>query len=195
MPASPAPPDLVRARVLFGLSQAVAESGYAAVRVADIARHARISKSTFYAHFADKEEAFAAGFRESSEELISEIARVAASAETVEEGIRAATEHYLSRLADDPAQTRTFILEVFAAGPAAIAARHEVMERFATLIRQLFATRDVDLPETTARFLVGGINELVLAAVAAGRTAELPALAPDIAALAVSSVRRAAASA
>lgn len=188
MPASPAPADLVRSRVLLGLTRAVAQSGYAAVRVEDIARHAQISKSTFYAHFVDKEDAFLAGYRGTSEDLLDEIVAVAGAQENLDDGIRAATERYLRLLAEDPALTRTFIVEVLAAGPAALAARHEVMGRFATILEGLFRSRDVELPPATARFLVGGINELVLDAVLAGRGERLPELAPDIARLAAGAV-------
>ena len=184
MPATPAPAELVRARVLLGLAQAIAESGYAAVRVGDIARHAQISKSTFYAHFTDKEDAFLAGYRETSQVLLDEIVAAASAESDIEAGIRVATEHYLQRLADDPALTQSFIVEVFAAGPAALAARHEVMGRFATIIEGLFRSRGVELSPAAARFLVGGINELIVDAVVTGRAGRLPELADEVVRLA-----------
>lgn len=188
MPASPAPAEIVRERILHGLGLAVAESGYAAVRVEDIARHAQISKSTFYAHFTDKEAAFLAGYRATTEELLDQIVATAAAQATIDAGIRAATERYLEILAEDPALTRTFIVEVLAAGPAALAARHEVMERFATIIEGLFRSRDVAISSATARFLVGGINELIMDAVVTGRAERLPELADEIARLAAGAV-------
>jgi AcrR family transcriptional regulator len=166
----------------------VAESGYAAVRVEDIARHAQISKSTFYAHFTDKEDAFLAGYRATSEALLDEIVATAAAQDTVDAGIRTATEGYLQALSLDPALTRTFIVEVLAAGPAALAARHEVMARFATIIEDLFRARDVEISTATARFLVGGINELILDALVTGRADRLPELADEVVRLAAGAV-------
>ena len=58
-----------RARLTGGLAAAIAEKGYAAVTIADVVRHARVSKRTFYEHFADKEACFLALYAETSDEL------------------------------------------------------------------------------------------------------------------------------
>ena len=64
-----------RARLTAGLADAIAEKGYAAATIADVVRHARVSKRTFYEHFADKEACFLALYSESSDELLALIAR------------------------------------------------------------------------------------------------------------------------
>ncbi len=57
-----------RRRLLDGLTVSIGERGYRATTVADIVRHARTSKRTFYDEFSSKEECFvellAAGNRE-----------------------------------------------------------------------------------------------------------------------------------
>ena len=45
----------VREALTGGLAAAIADKGYAATTIADIVMHARVSKRTFYEHFADKE--------------------------------------------------------------------------------------------------------------------------------------------
>ena len=45
-----------RGRILRALAGCMAEKGYPATTIADIARVARVSKTVLYAHFRDKEE-------------------------------------------------------------------------------------------------------------------------------------------
>ena len=46
----------VAERLLDGLASSISERGYRETTVADIVRHARTSKRTFYEQFAGKEE-------------------------------------------------------------------------------------------------------------------------------------------
>lgn len=59
-----------RRRLLAAMAQAIEERGYANVGVADIARHARVSKRTFYEHFADREACLVALFLDVSHRTI-----------------------------------------------------------------------------------------------------------------------------
>ena len=45
-------------RLLDGLAASISERGYRDTTVADIVRHARTSKRTFYGEFSSKEECF-----------------------------------------------------------------------------------------------------------------------------------------
>ncbi len=51
-----------RERLIAALAAAVAEKGYAAVTLADVTRHARVSRRVFYANFESKEQCFLAAF-------------------------------------------------------------------------------------------------------------------------------------
>ena len=57
-PTGPTAIDPFRQRLLDGLAAAIDERGYRASTVADIVRHARTSKRTFYDQFASKEQCF-----------------------------------------------------------------------------------------------------------------------------------------
>jgi AcrR family transcriptional regulator len=59
-----------RDRLLAGVAKAVGERGFAKVTIADIVRHARVSRSTFYDHFAGKEECVEAAFGSSFASLV-----------------------------------------------------------------------------------------------------------------------------
>jgi len=191
MPARAAPTDVVRARVMEGLVEAVSTKGYVAVTISDIVRAAQVSKSTFYAQFADKEECFLAAYAATSENVL-EVLVEAGSREGLsdDDRIRAATEAYLGVIAANPALSRTFIVEVLAAGPAALQARHRVNRRFADELRRLVDERQEktdpahpSLSAPAALILVGGMNELVLDAVVEDRIDTLPGLADRVARL------------
>ncbi len=74
----------------------------------------------------------------------------------------------LAALDERPALTRAFFLGIHAAGAEALAARREVLERFAELTRTLVAEARRRVPTleplspTMAMAIVGGINELML---------------------------------
>src|SRR4051812_47587829 len=56
LPHDPAVADAHRrGRILWGLAACMAEKGYQATTIADIARAARVSKTVVYVHFRDKE--------------------------------------------------------------------------------------------------------------------------------------------
>jgi AcrR family transcriptional regulator len=143
-----------RGRLLDAMAEVVAERGYGATTVADVIEHAGVSRKTFYEHFSDKEACFLAAYDTGVEILMAQMRGG--------EPIRA----YLETLATEPAFARTFLIEIGAAGPRAIARRREVHDAFAAMIG--------DQPEGLA--VVGALNEIVTREVAAGRTADLPAL-------------------
>ncbi|EUA43342.1 bacterial regulatory s, tetR family protein [Mycobacterium xenopi 3993] len=71
--ASPLDIDPFRRRLLDGLATSIGERGYRATTVADIVRHARTSKRTFYDRFVSKEQCFLELLRADSERLSEEI--------------------------------------------------------------------------------------------------------------------------
>jgi AcrR family transcriptional regulator len=188
VPLAPAPADEVRARVLAGMAAAVAEKGYAAATIGDVARLARISKRTFYDHFADKEACYLAAYEAAAERLLGVVAAAARSRGPASERVEGVARAYLTALAADPATTRTFLVEILGAGPRAVQLRQAVHRRFAELLRRLVeddpdARGVVALSGPMATAVVGGINELVITAVADGGVEDLPALSPDVARL------------
>src|SRR3954452_22118288 len=62
-----------RARLVEGMIQAVAEKGYAAATVADAVKAARVSRGTFYAQFASKEECFLEAYRFGIEVMVERV--------------------------------------------------------------------------------------------------------------------------
>ena len=63
-----------RRRLLDGMATAIAERGFRESTIADVVRHARTSRRTFYEHFASKQDCFIALLREANAEMVRQIA-------------------------------------------------------------------------------------------------------------------------
>ena len=63
-----------RRRLLEGMAAAVRERGFRDSTVADVVRHARTSRRTFYAHFPDKQACFVALLQEANAAMVRQIA-------------------------------------------------------------------------------------------------------------------------
>src|SRR5919199_431971 len=108
-----------RERMTDAVAATVARKGYVATTVGDIVSGAGVSRKTFYEHFQDKEDCFLAAFDAGVEALLAAI--VAARPERPGQIalLRARVRAYLETPASRPDFARTFLLEVFAAGPRA----------------------------------------------------------------------------
>jgi AcrR family transcriptional regulator len=177
-----------RERLLVAMADATAEKGYANVAVADVIERAGVSRRSFYEQFSNKEECFLAAYDAGVDGMLGEIseAEAAASAGGLLAGARAGTEVYLQLLADNPAFARTFLIEVLGAGPAALARRDAVHERFARRMAEAHAAMAAavgGLPEPVPyifRAAVGAIHELVTQRLLEQGAAALPALLEPI---------------
>jgi AcrR family transcriptional regulator len=176
-----------RLRLVEGMVAAVDEKGYAATTIADIVRHARVSKRTFYEHFADREQCFLACYAYGSELALASVMQAAECEGAWTEQVRAAAQAYLATLQANPTLTRTLLIEVHAAGPRALALRRTVLQRFADVLRESVEEGRLHHPEVRpltpamSIALVGGINELVLHTVEQGHADQLTALADTVA--------------
>jgi AcrR family transcriptional regulator len=170
-----------RARLTAGLAAAIAETGYGGATVADVVRHARVSKRTFYEHFADKEECFLALYSETTDRLLELIAGAAAGGGSWEERLTAAARAYFGALASQPELIRASMLEIRAAGPRAHALQRDVRRRYAQALMALSEDPAVTpLTPALATAVVGGLDALLAEAAEDGRVAELPGAATEL---------------
>jgi AcrR family transcriptional regulator len=176
-----------RARLVEGMIQAVAEKGYTAATVADAVRAARVSRGTFYAEFASKEECFLEAYRFGIDVLVARI-RDAVRAEQGDWQARlsAALRAYLQTLSDEPRFARTHLFEIHVAGARAGAERDAALVRFADRYKASFrAAREerpeLRIPSDAALFiLAAGVDQLVAARVRAGELDHLPDLTDEL---------------
>jgi AcrR family transcriptional regulator len=170
-------------RLLQGMAAAVAERGYAATTISDVVRAARVSKSTFYSCFADKQACYLALYSAAANNVLEAMLTADLEAALADVPPRrhllAVNDAYLATLAGGDGLTASMLIEVQAIGRPGLEARREVFERFARLVRRVSDGVRRDHPELRrltpelSTGIVGATNELVMRAIEAGRTAEL----------------------
>jgi len=174
MPAA-IPATEVRTRILRAMATLVAEKGYAAVTIHDIARGARISKRTFYDHFDDKQRCLLAAYEDAAAHVHDAVQRAAAPGSPWRERVDAVILTYLEILAAQPEMTRVFHIEIQAAGAEALRLHLDVNLRYAALLRRIVREGgERTLDQSMAIALLGAVHELVLHAIVKDRTRHLP---------------------
>lgn len=171
-----------RDRLLDAMAQACAEKRYAEVSVADIVAQARVSRSTFYEIFPDKEACFLAAYDAILGRFVTEVIKACQGpdltwTEQTELGIEAA----LDFLAAEPAFARMCIVDMFSAGPLAL-------ERYLSAVRLIANFIDggrmqpgrQDVPKSVAMMSVSGAAVVVRAEIVKERAQYLPEVGPDI---------------
>lgn len=176
-----------RMRVLRALAEAMAEKGYARTSVADVLRRAGVSRETFYEQFKSKEDCFMSAFDDAYSHILA-----AVSAGAAEAGSRAGEpaqrltrvlDDYLGALSADPVLARVFLIEVYAAGPAAVQRRLALQARLADAIAGMLGVTTAEDRFAVEAFL-GTVVSMVTARVAIGDAAGLMALRDPLVSLA-----------
>jgi AcrR family transcriptional regulator len=168
---APARPGEYRDRLLEGMAAAVDEKGFAEITLADIARHARVSKRTFYEHFDTKQDCLLALYVAASERALARIAESIDPSLDLDAQIAKTTEVYFSSMQERPALLRTLLVEILAAGPRGLQVRRQINQRYADLLRKVIASTNSKggerhaLSGAMATAVVGGLHELMLQAV------------------------------
>jgi AcrR family transcriptional regulator len=167
--------DPFRDRLLDGLATSIGERGYRDTTVADIVRHARTSKRTFYEQFASKEECLIELLRRNNEDLIASIRGTVDPEAEWQEQIRQAAGAYVDHIESRPAVTLSWIREAPALGPAARPLHRLAMEHLTDMLVDLTDSpgfRRAQLPPISrplALILLGGLRELTALFVEDGR--------------------------
>jgi AcrR family transcriptional regulator len=120
-----------RARLLAAMAGVVSDKGYAAATEADVVREAGVSRTTFYELYGSKEECFLETYRHGVDVLIDAVRAAVREGGGWREQIRAGVRAYLRTLAAEPRFARTYLIEIHAAGPAALEVRADALRRFA----------------------------------------------------------------
>lgn len=119
--------DAFRSRLLDGLSTAIDDKGYRDSTVADIVRHARTSKRTFYDQFASKEACFIELLRANNAALVEHIRSAVSPEAEWQDQIDQAVGAYVEHIESAPSITLSWIRELPALGPAARPLQRDAM--------------------------------------------------------------------
>lgn len=171
-----------RARILYAVSELVAERGYQKTTIELIAKTARVALSTFYEHFASKEECFLAAFdadvettREVFDELIDPDLQWT---EQIAVGLEIVVELVLA----EPTRAKLCVVASQAAGAAAFKRYQDTLERVAPKLREGRALNPMSskLPDGLEAALAGGIAWLIHQRLVAGDVESLKDLLPEM---------------
>lgn len=181
-----------RRRLLHGLAASIDERGYRESTVADIVRHARTSKRTFYDQFSTKEECFVELLAVNNEELVDAVRQAVDPQAKWQEQVRQALVSYVQSIDAKPAITLSWIRELPALGDGARPVLRRSFGRLTTMLVDLttnagFAAAGIaPVSEAVAVILVGGLRELTAQTVEDGNpiaTITEPALTVSLAIL------------
>jgi AcrR family transcriptional regulator len=158
--------DAFRDRLIDGLAASIGERGYRDTTVADIVRHARTSKRTFYEQFASKEDCLIELLRRNNEDLIANIQAAVDPEADWQQQIRQASEAYVDHIGSRPAVTLSWIREAPALGVVARPLNRLAMEALTDMLVNLTDSPGFQrggLPPISrplALILLGGLREL-----------------------------------
>jgi AcrR family transcriptional regulator len=142
--ASASPPNLVaqrppaedrRRRILYALTDLVAEQGYPAVTITQIADRAAVSLTTFYDHFEGKEEAFLATLADAQERLLETALPAYLASDDWADGLTAAGQAFFGFMATDPMTAHLGGVDVWATGAAGFRIRTRGLASFTAMLQ------------------------------------------------------------
>jgi AcrR family transcriptional regulator len=171
-----------RERILRAVVEVASKTGYGALTVRDVIEGAGVSRRTFYDHFDNKEQAFLAAYHLVVGHLAVDVEEAWSKGSTWCESIAFGLSTFLDQMARDHALAHLLVVEVLAAGRPALASRAAAMEAFRAFLEPGFdeAPEGLPVPALAAETAIGGAYEVIYSLILQGRTAELPALLPDL---------------
>lgn len=173
--AAQTPPESIfRRRLLDGMVEALAERGYRDTTVADVVRHAKTSRRTFYEHFASKQDCFIAVLAEWNRRTIQRIYEAVDVDAPWQVQIRQAVEAWIGSAQEDLTISLAWIRESPALGEGALRQHRDEAEAYVTLIQTLtaapgFQSAGMHPPDrAVATILYGGFRELIASTIERG---------------------------
>jgi AcrR family transcriptional regulator len=158
--------DPFRGRLLDGLAESIKVRGYRDTTVADIVRHAKTSKRTFYGQFASKDDCLLEMLDIDNARMIADIRAAVDPDADWHTQIEQAIDSYLLTVTARPAVWLVWIREFPALGEAARPVQRRGMQRLTDMLIDLSSSpgfRRARLPTVTrplATILLGGLREL-----------------------------------
>jgi AcrR family transcriptional regulator len=190
-------PELVkrdqRERLQKAMIELIAEKGYPAVRIVDLAKLAHVSQPTFYSLFADKEDLFLSSYEAIAGRAGAAVMQAYGTDGPHDQRLVMAMRAWAEMAAAEPEATSLLVLGAFGAGSSALERRRLVLDE---LERSIYASRDgaaagaASASDLTVKAIIGGIREVTATRLRQGRAAELPGLADELTAWATCYPRR-----
>ncbi len=171
-----------RERIFDAIANLTATRGYPTLSLDEVAAEAAVSLQTFYAHFADKEDAFIATYETGHARAMAIINQTLTRQRSWIGAVRAGAAALLELLACEPSYAHLALVDVMIAYPHMAQRAHQANDFYASLL-DLRTARDSPslLPSpVVGEAIVGGVFELLHDYVLRGRSRRLPELADHV---------------
>jgi AcrR family transcriptional regulator len=164
-------------RILRAFAAVVAEKGYLATTVNDVATRASISLSTFYANFTDKEEAMLATTDSAYSQMLATTLPAFRRAHDWPNAVRNTATAMFAFCAAEPEYTKTGTIDVYAAGQRALEQRDQVMQGMETLLVPGYE-REPNASPLAGEAITGAIYEMIYHQVKLGGAESMQEITP-----------------
>jgi AcrR family transcriptional regulator len=172
-----------RQRIIDAMIESCAEKTYAATTITDIVSRARISRTTFYKQFEDKQACFAAAIDFCIVELQVVAAATHSAADAPGDAARMAVTAVVEALAARPGLAQVLAGDALAVDPNTI---ERYRKATVPALEALWSGGERGGAHTDPRLAFGQAQVLILNQIATGQPERLPELLPELVYLAVS---------
>lgn len=150
-----------RERILFACAQCCQERGYVQMGIADIVSAAGVSRSVFYEHFHDKQQAALAVLEQAFELMLTTSARAYFAQDSWPERVWAAARALCEGYATYPAQFSCCFVEYASMGPPGVQLEHDRLMAFTLLLEDGYKQRPEAerLPRVVSELIVSLLME------------------------------------
>lgn len=164
-----------RRRLQRAMIELVAARGYNDVSVTALAKHAGVSKRSFYQLFASKEECFLAAYDTIVGNSVRAILAAAEDGKEWQERLRLGFLSFADQIAERPEAARLALVEVFAAGAAAVERLLRTHRLFELLVAKNLglASGPASLPPLVVKGIVAGCGRVARARLLAAQPRRL----------------------
>jgi AcrR family transcriptional regulator len=171
-----------RARISAAMIELVAERGYGAVTIRELAQRAGVSTHSFYERFQSKDECFLYTYELIVRRSMKTVGAAQKSCEDWCERQRLAFRAWAQEIADEPQAAWFALVEAFAGGPEALERTRHSEALFAELIERSFASAPeaVPVPPLVIQGIVAGVHRVARATLLAGRERAFPDLTDEL---------------
>jgi AcrR family transcriptional regulator len=128
-----------RTRLMSSLTELMTERGYTGVTIGDLVTRAGVSRTSFYQHFADKQDCLFAAYDRFAAVIAAAITLGFDPGEPWRRHLEIILGRFLTALSRDLTATRAFLVEMDAAGPAARAREGATARAVAALLAERHA--------------------------------------------------------
>jgi AcrR family transcriptional regulator len=153
-----------RERIVDSTAAIVAEKGFAGLTIPEIASRANVSHETFYEMYPTKHDAFLGAQKVGLHQALRvTVEAYDANRAEWELGVAAGMHALMEYVCSEPAHAHLTLVDTFGASPEAIEIRENALRAFSEYLQPSLqgASAGVDVPETAAEAVAGGIWQVL----------------------------------